>query len=52
MVGGMKVDGSDSTNALVTLRCGHGPQPPAGPNLSVRYWAGTPRPLENRKTDP
>jgi len=46
MVGGMKVDGSDGTNALsyLALRAMDLNRLPE-PNLSVRYWAGTPRPL-------
>jgi formate C-acetyltransferase len=46
MVGGMKADGTDGTNALSYLALwamdlNRLPEP----NLSVRYWAGTPRPL-------
>jgi len=46
MVGGMKVDGTDGTNALsyLALRAMDLNRLPE-PNLSVRYWAGTPRPL-------
>ncbi len=46
MVGGMKADGSDGTNALsyLALRAMDLNRLPE-PNLSVRYWAGTPRPL-------
>ena len=46
MVGGMKGDGTDCTNALsyLALRAMDLNRLPE-PNLSVRYWAGTPRPL-------
>ena len=46
MVGGVKVDGTDGTNALsyLALRAMDLNRLPE-PNLSVRYWAGTPRPL-------
>ena len=46
MVGGMKADGTDGTNALsyLALRAMDLNRLPE-PNLSVRYWDGTPRPL-------
>ena len=46
MVGGMKVDGTDGTNTLsyLALRAMDLNRLPE-PNLSVRYWSGTPRPL-------
>lgn len=46
MVGGMKVDGTDGTNALsyLALRAMDLNRLPE-PNFSLRYWAGTPRPL-------
>ena len=46
MVGGMKADGTDGTNELsyIALRAMDLNRLPE-PNLSVRYWAGTPRPL-------
>ncbi len=46
MVGGMKADGSDGTNAVsyLALRAMDLTRLPE-PNLSVRYWAGTPRAL-------
>jgi len=46
MVGGMKADGSDGTNELsyLALRAMDLNRLPE-PNLSVRYWAGTPRSL-------
>ena len=46
MVGGMKVDGTDGTNVLsyLALRAMDLNRLPE-PNLSVRYWAGTLRPL-------
>ena len=46
MVGGMKPDGSDGTNDLsyITLRAMDLNRLPE-PNLSVRYWAGSPRTL-------
>jgi formate C-acetyltransferase len=46
MVGGMKANGTDGTNALsyLALRAMDLNRLPE-PNLSVRYWAGTPRPL-------
>ena len=46
MVGGMKADGSDGTNELsyLALRAMDLTRLPE-PNLSVRYWAGTPRAL-------
>ena len=46
MVGGMKAEGTDGTNALsyLALRAMDLNRLPE-PNLSVRYWAGTPRPL-------
>jgi len=46
MVGGMKPDGSDGTNALsyIALRAMDLNRLPE-PNLSVRFWGGTPRAL-------
>ncbi len=46
MVGGMKADGTDGTNELsyLVLRAMDLTRLPE-PNLSVRYWAGTPREL-------
>ena len=46
MVGGMRTDGTDGTNELsyIALRAMDLNRLPE-PNLSVRYWAGTPRPL-------
>lgn len=46
MVGGIKADGTDGTNELsyLALRAMDLNRLPE-PNLSVRYWAGTPRPL-------
>ncbi len=46
MVGGMKADGTDGTNELsyIALRAMDLNRLPE-PNLSVRYWGGTPRPL-------
>jgi formate C-acetyltransferase len=46
MVGGMRPDGTDGTNELsyIALRAMDLNRLPE-PNLSVRYWAGTPRPL-------
>jgi len=46
MVGGMKADGTDGTNELsyLALRAMDLNRLPE-PNLSVRYWAGTPRQL-------
>jgi pyruvate formate-lyase/glycerol dehydratase family glycyl radical enzyme len=46
MVGGMKSDGSDGTNELsyIALRAMDLNRLPE-PNLSVRYWGGTPRSL-------
>jgi formate C-acetyltransferase len=46
MVGGMKSDGTDGTNSLsyLALRAMDLNRLPE-PNLSVRYWAGSPRPL-------
>ena len=46
MVGGIKADGSDGTNELsyLALRAMDLTRLPE-PNLSVRYWAGTPREL-------
>ena len=46
MVGGMRADGTDGTNALsyLALRAMDLNRLPE-PNLSVRYWEGTPRPL-------
>jgi len=46
MVGGMRSDGSDGTNALsyIALRAMDLNRLPE-PNLSVRYWGGTPRAL-------
>ena len=46
MVGGMRPDGTDGTNELsyIALRAMDLNRLPE-PNLSVRYWAGSPRPL-------
>jgi len=46
MVGGMKADGTDGTNALsyLALRAMDLNRLPE-PNLSTRFWGGTPRPL-------
>ena len=46
MVGGMKPDGTDATNEIsyIALRAMDLNRLPE-PNLSVRYWAGSPRPL-------
>ena len=48
MVGGMKADGTDGTNPLtyLSLRAMDLTRLPE-PNLSVRYWAGSPRTLLN-----